>query len=222
MNINSLNEDIIRRDKSALPLDRKERDRRLRRADIMEAAERIFALKGYHKATIQDIAKAAQYATGTVYLYFEDKDELYFSLREEKIRDFLRIAREKIKPVEGAREKLETFVGISLLFFEKNRDFFLIFLSERSKVQAIKDAKLSRSAAMLHYREFVVELIKKGQEQRVVRGDFSPGQIADIFISIFMTAVFDWFKEGEKPSGSLTELSAFILDAFINGAGKRK
>jgi len=54
-------------------LSRKERDRRLRQEDILKTAEHIFAIKGYHEASIQDIAKEAQYAVGTVYLYFKTK-----------------------------------------------------------------------------------------------------------------------------------------------------
>ena len=74
---------------------RKERDRQLRRTDILRASEHVFAQKGYDNATMQDIAKEAQYATGTVYLYFKDKEALYFSLLEEKIFCMMSATREK-------------------------------------------------------------------------------------------------------------------------------
>ncbi len=77
MNIYSLNPEKTENSVPAL-LGRKERYRFLRKTDIIRAAEHVFALKGFHKATIQDIARQAQYATGTVYLYFEDKNSLYF------------------------------------------------------------------------------------------------------------------------------------------------
>ena len=75
---------------------------------------------------------------------------------------------------------------------------------------------------MFQYREYVAELIKIGQEQKVIRGDFYPKQIADIFTSIFMTVIFDWFKEGSKEAKNLSDLSGFILDMFFNGAGKKR
>jgi AcrR family transcriptional regulator len=62
-----------------MSLDRKERDRRLRESDILKAAEHVFATKGYHKAAISDIAQEAQYAVGTIYLYFKNKQELYLT-----------------------------------------------------------------------------------------------------------------------------------------------
>ena len=53
-------------------LSRKERDRLRRKSDILNAAEYVFVLKGCDKATMQNIAKKAEYSTGTVYLYFKD------------------------------------------------------------------------------------------------------------------------------------------------------
>jgi len=51
-----------------------------RRAQIMEAAARVFAERGYHRTTVRDIARAAGIADGTVYLYFTSKQELLLAL----------------------------------------------------------------------------------------------------------------------------------------------
>jgi len=67
--------------KSALPaLDQMRTD--LRRKQILEAATRVFARKGYHHATTKDIAHAANVAEGTIYLYFASKAELLVGLVE--------------------------------------------------------------------------------------------------------------------------------------------
>jgi AcrR family transcriptional regulator len=85
-------------------LSRKDRDKQIRKNDIMSAAVHVFAMKGYEKATMQDIAKHAQYATGTVYLYFKDKESLYFSLLEEKIAEMMHVVRENSRSTEHKRE----------------------------------------------------------------------------------------------------------------------
>jgi AcrR family transcriptional regulator len=54
----------------------------LRRTQILEAATRVFAEKGYHRATTKDIARAAKMAEGTIYLYFKNKAELLLALME--------------------------------------------------------------------------------------------------------------------------------------------
>ncbi len=54
----------------------------LRRTQILEAATRVFAEKGYHRATTKDIAAAADLAEGTIYLYFKNKADLLIAMME--------------------------------------------------------------------------------------------------------------------------------------------
>jgi len=220
MNVNSLIEDRFTMEKSQVLLSRRDRDKLLRQGDILRAAEHVFALKGYYEATMQDIAKEAQYGTGTVYLYFKDKDALYFSLFEEKVKGLLFILKEEVAKVTDAREKFKIFVSEKLSFFERNQDFFRIFISERSKFQAIKNNKCSKSSVIVQHRELVNELIKTGQVQKIIRSDFASEQIADVFTSMFMAVVFDWFKDGAKNHKNVKQMSIFILNMFFNGAGK--
>ncbi len=60
--------------------ERKERERERRRQQIMVAAKRVFATKGFNRTTMEDIATEAELSPGTLYLYFKNKDELYASL----------------------------------------------------------------------------------------------------------------------------------------------
>jgi len=222
MNANSLIEDLIGNGKMSATLSRKERDKRLRKADIMLAAERVFGLKGYHDAVMQDIAREAQYATGTVYLYFKDKEALYFSLLEEKLNGLTDHLKESTGHLADAEEKLRVFVQESLGFFERNQDFFKILFSEGAKGQVVKHSKLSKSSVMLRHKEFVNELVRVGQHQKVIRSDFTSKQIADVFRSIFMTVIFTWLKDSPGDGRKLKDMSDFILDLFLNGAGRKR
>src|SRR6187399_3060713 len=51
-----------------------------RRAQILDASVKVFAEKGFHRATIPDIAKEAKIAVGTIYNYFSKKEDLLFAL----------------------------------------------------------------------------------------------------------------------------------------------
>lgn len=62
---------------------RVERRRARARADLLAAAERIFARSGYHEATVTEIAEAADVAVGTFYLHFDDKDDIFTTLLRE-------------------------------------------------------------------------------------------------------------------------------------------
>lgn len=218
MNIYSLNPEIAE-EAAPILLGRKERHRLLRKTDIIRAAEHVFALKGFHKATIQDIARQAQYATGTVYLYFEDKNSLYFSIVEEKIRELLHILRSKTGQANGAREKLEVFIYESLRFFEKDQDFFRIFVQEESR-WSIK-SRLAKSTIVQKRKHFFIELIRQAQSEGVIRKDAESGQIIDLLESIIVSFVFNWWQEGSQREKDLKGMSGIIMDLFLNGAKKR-
>ncbi len=198
---------------------RKERDRQLRRSDILKAAEHLFALKGYHEATIRDIAKEAQYATGTVYLHFKDKDALYFALLEEKMKSLQFTLKEKIGQVKDARKKLEIFVQEGLVFFEKNQDFFRIFISEGNEL--LSERRILKSPTGLQMQEYTTILLKEAQAQGVVSRDFDAGQIAEVFTSIIKTIIQRWLEEKKEKNDNLIDLSGVILRLFLNGTANK-
>ncbi len=60
--------------------ERKEREKAQRREDILNAAKKVFLEKGFREATIEEIANECELSTGTIYLYFKNKDDLYAAL----------------------------------------------------------------------------------------------------------------------------------------------
>lgn len=200
-------------------LSRKERDRQLRRSDIFKAAEHIFALKGYHKATIRDIAKEAQYGTGTVYLHFKNKDTLYFALLDEKLKCLFILIKEKTGQVKDAKKKLEIFIREGLFFFEKNQDFFQIFVSEGGEPYA--EIGFLKSSIGLQLHEYTENLIKEAQGQGVVNRSFDPEQISDVLTSILKTITLKWLQKKKKKEESLVGLSDTTLSLFLYGAAHK-
>jgi AcrR family transcriptional regulator len=207
-----------------VPLTRKERDRQLRRQDILKAAEHVFAVKGFHKATIQDIAKDAQYAAGTIYLYFKDKDDLYLALLEKKIQDMLSSIQDKVGRMSGTSEKIRSLVEEQLAYFAENQDFFRIYFSERQGVRwTIKD-KIPASAVnnFMQHMDYISGIIKKAQDEGVIRKDFDSRQLASVLTSMINALILRWMKDESYKKENLKEASGFILDIFLNGAGKNK
>jgi len=62
--------------------DRRKREKEMRRREIQEAASKVFMLKGYNSATMEDIATRAELTPGAIYTYFKSKEELFASLLE--------------------------------------------------------------------------------------------------------------------------------------------
>ncbi len=90
--------------------ERKQRERERRRQQIMIAAKRVFSVKGFSRATMEDIAKEAELSPGTLYLYFKNKDELFSSL-SIRILQYLNIRLEHVandRSLETGALKIES------------------------------------------------------------------------------------------------------------------
>ena len=79
-----------------------------KRTSILRAATRVFARNGYFNSKVADIARAADVADGTVYLYFKSKEEILHSIFDQNIADAIAAARRLIENVRDPREKLLT------------------------------------------------------------------------------------------------------------------
>lgn len=66
---------------------KKESVRNLHMQNILTAAERLFAEKGFNSTTIEDISKSAEYSRRTVYAYYKSKDEIYYHIVLKGLRD---------------------------------------------------------------------------------------------------------------------------------------
>ena len=207
-----------------LVLDRKERDRKLREADILKAAEHIFATKGYHNSAILDIAEEAQYAVGTIYLYFRNKQDLYLTLIERKTEELFTTIKEKVEKVNDPRAKIRVLVEEQLSYFEDNEDFFRIYFSERGGLRwTIKD-KISKSAVdkFIKYLDYIAELIREGQRQGVIKSQFDAKKMAYMLAGMMNAMIFPWLRERSMANGRLKHLSEFVLEVFYEGIGANR
>lgn len=99
-----------------------EEDKTQRRDDILGAAKRVFAKKGYHATTVADVAKAAKVSYGSIYWYFDSKDALFHALmagEEQALREHIAaaLATERDDTVAGLRAA----VRATFEFFEADR-----------------------------------------------------------------------------------------------------
>jgi AcrR family transcriptional regulator len=60
--------------------ERKEKEKEIRRNDIIDAAERVFFSKGFNSSTMDDVAKEAEFSKRTVYVYFNSKEQIHFEI----------------------------------------------------------------------------------------------------------------------------------------------
>ena len=94
-----------------------------RRAQILEAARDRFTHRGVNNTTVDDIARAARVAKGTVYLYYKSKDEMLRLLLDADIEQLRAATVPAIGGDAGLASRLREFFENTLSFFERNREF---------------------------------------------------------------------------------------------------
>lgn len=107
--------------------ERKEREKAMRSESIVNAAEKLFFSRGFESVTMDDIAREAELAKGTLYLYFRNKEELYFAI---VLRGFGILNAMFKEAVSGHGAGLDKAYAIGVAFYDFNRkhpDYFKAF-----------------------------------------------------------------------------------------------
>jgi len=140
---------------------------------IIKAATKVFAKKGFYPAKISEIAKEAQVADGTIYIYFENKDDILISLFEEQMKKVLENMVAQISKLNDPAEKLEKFALTHLLLIEQNKDIAEIIQVELR--QSSKFMKEYKNEQFIQYLDLIGNIIKEGQKKGVFKKDIMPG-----------------------------------------------
>jgi len=134
---------------TAIP--RKEREKIARQRDIINAARELFIEKGYSDTTLEEIAKRAEFGKGTIYNYFNNKEELFFAIMDEMIDQLLLHVQAIIidSGAPDARTALTAYAKWLLTLAKENWEFTRLFMKEfhRAKLdehQALMEARLKR------------------------------------------------------------------------------
>ena len=113
-----------------IAIQKKENKKKLKRENILKAAAELFSRKNYHEVMMEDVAKLVSVAKGTVYNYFNSKEDLYFSIMESRLERLTSLLKERINSESSTIGALRAFVVNLYSFMMTNQNFFLIFRKE--------------------------------------------------------------------------------------------
>jgi TetR/AcrR family fatty acid metabolism transcriptional regulator len=136
---------------------------------IIEAAVRVFARKGYYNSRVSDIAREAGIAAGTIYLYFKTKDDILVTLFRDKMADFVDTVRKAIAVEPDAARKVRRLVSLHFRILEENPD-----LAEVVQVELRQGQKFFRGASSQEIGAYFA-LIGSVLEEGVAEGRFRSG-----------------------------------------------
>src|SRR4051794_10846545 len=100
----------------------------LGRNQVLDAAEAVFASKGFHDATIKEIAQLAEFSVGAVYSFFENKDDLFVQIYLRRGEEFMNGMRSLLAVDTPPRQQLHDLANFQLEFFRSHPNFGRLFL----------------------------------------------------------------------------------------------
>jgi len=184
---------------------------------IIDAATKIFAKKGFYKSKVSEIAKEARVADGTIYLYFENKDDILISLFEEQMKLVLNNMRAQISSETDATKKIEQFALNHLKLIEQNKDMAEIIQVELR--QSGKFMKEYKNEKFTQYLNLIDEIIREGQEQGIFKKNVIPGIAKRAFFGALDEMSRFWVLSTHRKYGIETaakQISEYFLSGLKN------
>ena len=190
---------------------RKAREHQRKRADLLVVAEQVFAQKGFHGASMEAIAEAAEYAAGTLYRYFANKEVLYAAILEAKMQELLSVLCERIAPAEPGAVALQRAIEAQFEFSTANRAFFQIYFRERMEVSRAGDEWRRIETLYRRVLDVYAEVISAGQ----AAGAFIPADArlyAVLLEGLVESLVRSWLTERREPCSA--DVAAVVQTAL--------
>lgn len=185
--------------------------------NIIRAATKVFAEKGFFQARVSEIAREARVADGTIYIYFDNKDDILISLFEEQMQIVLDNMLAQLAGVSDPVEKLRRFALIHLKLIEENKSMAEIIQVElRQSSKFMKDYKNEK---FFQYLDLIGEIIREGQEQGVFKEEIIPGVAKRAFFGALDEMSRFWVLSSRKEYDIKTAADQ-ISDYFLNGINK--
>lgn len=160
---------------------------------IIDAAVRVIAKHGYHNAQVSRIAKEAKVADGTIYLYFENKDDILISLFSEKMGQFIETCRKRISTAKSIDEKLFVLVTSHLGYLGNDPDMAKVTQIElRQSNPEISDAL---GQIVKHFFNLIDEVVQAGIQEGAFRADIDVRMARMMIFGTLDQAVTTWIMK---------------------------
>ncbi|MEW6262395.1 MAG: TetR/AcrR family transcriptional regulator [Thermodesulfobacteriota bacterium] len=184
-----------------------------RKAQILSAAERVFARKGFAEATISDVAREARISEATIYEYFSSKEELLFSIPGDTTRRGNEILAFHLNYMRGAANKLRGIVYHYLWFYQHHPDYAavaMLILKPNRKFIETEAYQAVREGFRL-----ILDVIKAGMAAGEFRDDLDPYLVRAVILGTIEHLVIRRLLLGQ-PDDLLSAVD-HLADLIISG-----
>jgi len=198
-------------------LPRREREKLRQRQEMLGAAFDLFSQKGYHNVSMHEIAVKAEFAIGTLYRFFDNKEDLYKALVLEQCDKFEDAVARAIGDGDDEVEKLRNYVRTKGERFRENLPFVRLFLAESRGASFNIKAGLDEELRKRYYSflEKLALIFASGIKNKRFKNITDPYHLAVALDSVVDAFLLLWLDAPERHP--YPEDPDTILDIFLKG-----
>ena len=198
-------------------LPRREREKLRQRQEMLAAALDLFSQKGYHNVSMHEIAEKAEFAIGTLYKFFQNKEDLYKALVLEQCDKFEDALIQAIETPDDEVEKLRNYVRTRSERFRSNLPFVRLFLAESRGVSFNIKAGLNEELRKRYYNflERLATIFDSGIKNQRFKKIADPYYLAVALDSVIDASLLLWLDAPERHP--YPEDPDTILNIFFKG-----
>ncbi len=181
-------------------LPRREREKLRQRQEMLAAALELFSEKGYHSVSMHEIAKKSEFAIGTLYKFFKNKEDLYKALLLEKSDKFHDAITTAIAEPDDEIEKLRNYVRAKGQIFRDNVSVVRLYFAETRGASFNIMAGLDREIRERYgqFLEILASLFKSGIKKKRFVKIADPYHLAVAIESLTNAFLFLWVEAPER------------------------
>ena len=198
-------------------LSRRERERQRHKTEILDAAMKLFSEKGFHNVSMNEIAAEAEFATGTLYNFFDSKEVLYREIMDAVAGNVLSLVTPILEGEADEKEKLSGFIRVSIRIFRENSAAIRLFLqAHQGPLTHLGTAHFSQTAIKVHeaLQTMLRQVIACGVRRGVFRAQ-EPTVVALALDAALRAIVFSAAEDAEEDG--LEQRVAGIEELFFRG-----
>ena len=197
-------------------LSRREREKLMHRRQMLAAALDLFSEKGFHNVSMHEIAEKAEFAIGTLYKFFKNKEDLYKALMMEKAEEHHRVLMRVLSEENDVMIMIENYIAAKTRLFADNLAIVRLYFAETRGASFNIKAGLDQDIRKL-YDKFIIQLasvLETGIRRKVFR-KMDPYHMAVALEGLTNAFLFCWLEDPEQhPYGANVPV---IRDMFLKG-----
>jgi AcrR family transcriptional regulator len=193
---------------------------RRRAPEIIDAAARVFAERGFHGATTQDIADVLGIRQASLYYYFSSKEGALELVCLKGVEGFFEAAKAIARGPGSPRERLRRLIESHLSPLADRGDYVRVFLNERQHLPTDSRRRVGKWSRGLE--KIFEDVLKEGVRRGEFRHDLDT-RLATLAILGMLNAATTWFRREEEPIARIAEeFTRLVLDGVLPRAAEAR